>query len=36
MPLNSKRKISEGKATWLSLDERRIIAEWIDQGARNN
>ena len=36
MPLNSKRKISEGKAVWLTPDEIRTIAEWIDQGAKDN
>jgi len=36
MPLNSKRKIAEGKASWLSEGEIDTIAAWIDQGARNN
>lgn len=36
MPLNSKRKIKEGKAVWLTDDEVKAIATWIDQGAKNN
>lgn len=36
MPLNSKRKISEGKAKWLSDDQIRLVATWIDEGAKNN
>jgi hypothetical protein len=36
MPLNSKKKIAEGKAVWLSADELKTIATWIDQGAKNN
>ncbi|MER3524350.1 MAG: hypothetical protein C4326_09850 [Ignavibacteria bacterium] len=36
MPLNSKKKIQEGKAVWLTSDELRTIATWIDQGAKNN
>ena len=36
MPLNSKRKISEGKATWLTTEEIKTIADWIEQGAKNN
>jgi uncharacterized membrane protein len=36
MPLNSKRKIREGKASWLTPGEIRTIATWIDQGAKNN
>lgn len=36
MPLNSKRKIKEGKAKWLSEEEIQAIATWIDQGAKNN
>lgn len=36
MPLNSKRKIAEGKAVWLTPDEIKTIATWVDQGARNN
>ncbi len=36
MPLNSKKKITEGKAVWLSADEIKTIATWIDQGAKNN
>jgi len=34
MPLNSKKKVEEGKAKWLSPEEIRKIAEWIDQGAK--
>ena len=36
MPLNSKKKIQEGKAVWLSDEEVKTIATWIDQGAKNN
>ena len=36
MPLNSKKKIAEGKAVYLSADEIKSIATWIDQGAKNN
>ena len=36
MPLNPKKKIQEGKAKWLSDDEVKIIALWIDQGAKKN
>jgi hypothetical protein len=36
MPLNSKKKIQEGKAVWLTPDELKTIATWIDQGAKNN
>lgn len=36
MPLNSKKKIQEGKAVWLTGDEIKTIATWIDQGAKNN
>jgi hypothetical protein len=36
MPLNSKRKIQEGRAVWLTADEAKAVATWIDQGAKNN
>lgn len=36
MPLNSKKKIEEGKAKWLTEDEIKTIAQWIDDGAKNN
>jgi hypothetical protein len=36
MPLNSKKKIKEGKAVWLSPEELRTFATWIDQGAKDN
>ena len=36
MPLNSKKKIAEGKAVWLTAEELKTIATWIDQGAKNN
>jgi hypothetical protein len=36
MPLNPKKKIREGKATWLSAEEVRTLEKWIEQGARNN
>jgi len=36
MPLNSKKKIQEGKAVWLTPEEIKTIATWIDQGAKNN
>lgn len=36
MPLNSKRKMEAGKATWLTDEEIKLIAAWVDQGAKNN
>jgi len=36
MPLNSKRKIKEGKAKWLTDEEIKLIADWVDQGAKDN
>ena len=36
MPLNSKKKIREGKAAWLTDEEIKTIAMWIDKGAKNN
>jgi uncharacterized membrane protein len=36
MPLNTKKKIREGKATWLTEEEVKTISAWIDQGAKNN
>ena len=36
MPLNSKKKIAEGNASWLTQDQIDSIATWIDQGAKNN
>jgi hypothetical protein len=36
MPLNPKKKIQAGTATWLTEAEQKVIAEWIDQGAKNN
>lgn len=36
MPLNSKKKIAEGRAKWLSPDEISTIALWIKQGAKND
>jgi hypothetical protein len=36
MPLNSKKKIKEGKAVWLSDEEVQTIATWVDQGAKDN
>jgi hypothetical protein len=36
MPLNPKKKIKRGKAIWLSDEEVRSIAKWIDQGAKDN
>ena len=36
MPLNKKEVIKEGKAKYLSEAEIKKIAEWIDQGAKNN
>lgn len=36
MPLNSKKKIKEGKAVWMEEAEVKIIATWIDQGAKDN
>ena len=36
MPLNPRKKIEEGAAKWLTDAELRILAEWINQGARKN
>jgi hypothetical protein len=36
MPLNSKKKIEEGRAKWLTDAELKIFVAWIDQGAKNN
>lgn len=36
MPLNSKRKVQEGKARWLTEEEIKLIATWVDQGAKRN
>jgi hypothetical protein len=36
MPLNPKRKIDDGSAKWLTDAELRIVAVWINQGAKNN
>jgi hypothetical protein len=36
MPLNSKKKIAAGKAKWLSTEDIKTIATWIDEGAKNN
>lgn len=36
MPLNSKRKIRDGKAVWLSDEDVKTVATWIEQGAKNN
>lgn len=36
MPLNSRKKVREGKAKWLSDEEMRTIATWIDQGGKDN
>lgn len=36
MPMNSKKKIAAGKAKWLTEEEIKTIARWIDEGAKNN
>jgi len=36
MPLNSKKKIKEGKAVWMDEAEVEILSAWIDQGAKKN
>ena len=36
MPLNSKKKIAEGRGKWLTEEEVKTIAKWIDEGAKNN
>ncbi|MEW6509732.1 MAG: c-type cytochrome domain-containing protein [Bacteroidota bacterium] len=36
MPLNSKQKIESGNAKWLTEAELKIIAEWVEQGAKDN
>ena len=36
MPLNTKKKIEEGKAVWLTKDEIQMIADWVEQGAKDN
>lgn len=36
MPLNKKKRIAEGTAKWLTDEEVKTIADWIDQGAKDN
>ena len=36
MPLNSRKKIKEGKAKWLTDEEVRTFATWVEQGAKDN
>jgi hypothetical protein len=36
MPLNSRKKVKEGKAKWLTDEEVRTIGTWVDQGAKDN
>lgn len=36
MPLNSRKKVKEGKAKWLTEEEVRTIATWVDQGGKDN
>ncbi len=36
MPLNPKKKVKEGKAVWMKDEEVKVIAKWIDQGAKDN
>lgn len=36
MPLNSRKKVKEGKAKWLADDEAKAIATWVEQGAKDN
>ena len=36
MPLNPKWKIEAGSASWLTIAELRMLALWINQGAKNN
>jgi hypothetical protein len=36
MPLNSKRKIREGKAVWFTDAEVKLVATWVAQGAKDN
>jgi len=36
MPLHTKQQIKAGKVKWLTEEEVKIIAGWIDRGAKNN
>jgi hypothetical protein len=36
MPLNSRKKIQEGKAVWLTPEQEDTIATWVSQGAKDN
>lgn len=36
MPLNSRKKVKEGKAKWLTGEEVRTIATWVSEGAKDN
>ena len=36
MPLNSRKRVAQGKAKWLMDEEVKTIATWIDQGAKDN
>ena len=36
MPLNSRKKVKEGKAKWLTEEDVKTIATWVSQGAKDN
>ncbi len=36
MPLNSKKTIEAGKGKWLTEEEIKTIATWIEEGAKDN
>jgi hypothetical protein len=36
MPLNPKWKIESGSASWLTDADLKMLALWINQGAKNN
>lgn len=36
MPLNPRRKIEDGTAKWLTNAELKLLAIWINQGARDD
>ena len=36
MPLNPRKKVEEGTAKWLTDPELRLLAVWINQGAKDN
>lgn len=36
MPLNSRKKVKEGKTKWLTEEDVKTITTWVSQGAKDN